>query len=199
MTVRDSLWHTAWWCDWWCGWCRENRPQPTAGDWCSCQRSKHKCRSSHLPREHNNQGHNTKANDLQMLDNKTLFNGSRERQQNVSEKDTSASTYDCRRRISPWEWHSYKVTCKNKRKPLNTNVLCCRPDSLHTQQFVRLSRLTLLLPTVANTSGSPSLLCQLNWTPNKGWPWSSCGSHHTSPSRILSQAHATETQDTSYL
>lgn len=33
--------------------------------------------------------------------------------------------------------------------------------------------LTLLLPTVANTSGSPSLLCQLNCTPNSGWPWSS--------------------------
>ena len=35
------------------------------------------------------------------------------------------------------------------------------------------SPLTLLLPTVANTRGSPSLLCQLNWTPNRGCPWSS--------------------------
>lgn len=45
------------------------------------------------------------------------------------------------------------------------------------------SSLTLLLPTVANTSGSPSLLCQLNWTPNSGWPWSSCTNHEVTTLR----------------
>lgn len=51
--------------------------------------------------------------------------------------------------------------------------------------------LTLLLPTVANTSGSPSLLCQLNWTPNSGWPWSSCRNHDVSVNQRTKRGRVT--------
>lgn len=51
---------------------------------------------------------------------------------------------------------------------------CCAAAHSSGEKLLQEACLTLLLPTVANTSGSPSLLCQLNWTPNSGWPWSSC-------------------------
>lgn len=60
--------------------------------------------------------------------------------------------------------HRQRVSLKKKK---------CKEN--HTGGLMVKNRLlTLLLPTVAKTRGSPSLLCQLNWTPNKGWPWSSC-------------------------
>ena len=46
---QSSPWCTAWRCGWWSGWFRGSPPRPAGGGWCWCQRSRRRCRSSHLP------------------------------------------------------------------------------------------------------------------------------------------------------